>query len=257
LGTIQCAKERTLQVLLPFITGQPYTPYAYKCFPELTPSGSATSGGGTGTGSGFFASGSCPIPNNQGILLCGSYTTANDTSNCRHGSNQYWERNGLCTDDWCNQYPSQQCCVGNYPTRWAIPILEKPACWTNPYSDSLAYDPNSTCQFYGYAADFAYSDLRANAPVALPEINGQQLNWELVTTYSLTSSGAGGILIANDGANVYEISLYHLNEPIVTGGVSGQQIGTLFQFAPGVSNPHVHLELRINGEMVKPDNLCQ
>lgn len=221
-------------------------------------SGQAGSGGsGSSPGLGFFANGSCPIPNGEGFLLCGSYTTADDSSACFHGSNLYWQSNGLCTNDWCSQYPNQQCCVNNYPVRWAIPILDKPACWTNPYSDSLAYSPNSTCQNYGYAADFAYSDLKANAPVALPEINGQSLNWELKTTYPLTSSGAGGILVANDGTNVYEISLYHLNEPITAGGVSGQQIGTLFQFAPGVSNPHVHLELMINGEMVKPDNLCQ
>ncbi len=35
LGTIQCAKEKALAVLQPFITGQPYTPYSYECFPEL------------------------------------------------------------------------------------------------------------------------------------------------------------------------------------------------------------------------------
>ncbi|MCG2691822.1 hypothetical protein L6272_03265, partial [Microgenomates group bacterium] len=57
LGSIQCAKERTLQVLLPFITGQPYTPYAYKCFPELTPPATGDPGGGTGTGTG-----ASPIP---------------------------------------------------------------------------------------------------------------------------------------------------------------------------------------------------
>jgi murein DD-endopeptidase MepM/ murein hydrolase activator NlpD len=35
LGSIQCAKERVLQVLQPFITGTQYKPYAYDCFPEL------------------------------------------------------------------------------------------------------------------------------------------------------------------------------------------------------------------------------
>ena len=48
LGSIQCAKERVMQVLQPFISNQPYTPYAYKCFPELTPPATGT---GTGTGS--------------------------------------------------------------------------------------------------------------------------------------------------------------------------------------------------------------
>jgi len=37
LGSLQCAKERVMQVLQPFISGSPYTPYAYDCFPELTP----------------------------------------------------------------------------------------------------------------------------------------------------------------------------------------------------------------------------
>jgi hypothetical protein len=37
LGSIQCAKEKVLQVLQPFVTGQSYAPYAYECFPELTP----------------------------------------------------------------------------------------------------------------------------------------------------------------------------------------------------------------------------
>lgn len=38
LGSIQCAKERVMQLLQPFISGSPYTPYAPKCFPELTAS---------------------------------------------------------------------------------------------------------------------------------------------------------------------------------------------------------------------------
>lgn len=37
LGNVQCAKERVMQVLQPFITGSSYKPYAYKCFPELAP----------------------------------------------------------------------------------------------------------------------------------------------------------------------------------------------------------------------------
>jgi len=38
LGTVQCAKERTLQVLQPFITGEQYKPFASACFPELAAS---------------------------------------------------------------------------------------------------------------------------------------------------------------------------------------------------------------------------
>lgn len=37
LGDIQCAKERTMQVLQPFITGEAYKPFAGNCFPELAP----------------------------------------------------------------------------------------------------------------------------------------------------------------------------------------------------------------------------
>ncbi|MDP4030874.1 MAG: M23 family metallopeptidase, partial [Candidatus Beckwithbacteria bacterium] len=37
LGSLQCAKERVMMTLQPFITGSPYTPYAYDCFPELIP----------------------------------------------------------------------------------------------------------------------------------------------------------------------------------------------------------------------------
>lgn len=37
LGTVQCAKERVMQVLQPFITGESYKPYAYDCFPEMSP----------------------------------------------------------------------------------------------------------------------------------------------------------------------------------------------------------------------------
>ncbi len=45
LGSIQCAKEHVLQVLQPFISGQPYEPYAPECFglPPKTPTG-ATAG---------------------------------------------------------------------------------------------------------------------------------------------------------------------------------------------------------------------
>ncbi|MDZ4229155.1 MAG: CHAP domain-containing protein, partial [Patescibacteria group bacterium] len=32
LGSLQCAKERVMQVLQPFITGSPYTPFATDCF---------------------------------------------------------------------------------------------------------------------------------------------------------------------------------------------------------------------------------
>src|SRR3989338_5978669 len=46
LGSLQCAKERVMQVLQPFISGSPYTPYAYDCFPELT---TPTAGGPAGS----------------------------------------------------------------------------------------------------------------------------------------------------------------------------------------------------------------
>lgn len=37
LGNIQCAKEKLLSIVQPFISGEQYQPYAYSCFPELTP----------------------------------------------------------------------------------------------------------------------------------------------------------------------------------------------------------------------------
>lgn len=209
---------------------------------------------------GVFASGSCPLVGENVYLLCSSFNGPN-SSGC-HGSNLYWQSNGLCTEDWCQNYPGQTCCVNHYACRWQIPVLEGQQCYTNTYPDSVCYDPASTCkpEAYGLAADFAYSGnlCGADAPVVLPEINGQKLNWELVTSFEFGCGGcAGGILKANDGTNAYEIHMYHLNQGIASGGVSGQQVGTLYCFPAAVGHPHVHIELRINGEMVKPDNLCQ
>ena len=272
LGTIQCAKERTIAKLQPFITGQSYQPYSYECFPELNPlddpklqtanqstssysyPSSQTGSGALYTG-GLYIEGDCPIPG--GRLLVGSFESINKG----HGSNSYWaSAGGFCDNTYCSAYPNAYCCINNLPIAWSLPVVAAPQCYTNPYPGSVAYDPSSTCPAYGFAADFFVPQNdnpyygQGNVPVSLPTIDGQVLDWKIATPYGKNKgNGTGGLLRAKANGKTYEISIYHLAEPITYGGPSGTEVGIIYA---GLNNPHVHIELKVNGEYVRPDNLC-
>jgi hypothetical protein len=222
LGFIHCQKEQLLATLQPFITGQSYQYLNPECAPK----------GQYSNLPGIYATGSCPIP--DGYLSCGSYDP--QSTSCNHGSNDYWSNKTPCD--------------------WALPSIDH-SCQYSPYPGNVCYDKSSTCYYYGFAADFAYSDRRADAPVIYPEIDGQILEWELEREIPFReNSGAGAILRAEAGGNVYEIYITHLND-VPSGGRSGEVASTLYDFDNGkYGSPHVHLELKINGTYVRPDDLC-
>ena len=229
LGFIHCQKEHLLATLQPFITGQSYTYFSPECAPK----------GQYSNLPGIYATGSCPIP--DGYVSCASYNP-NSTS-CNHGSNNYWKNLGLTKKSQCKDY-------------WALPSIDK-SCWYSTDSGNVCYDKSSTCDYYGFAADFSYPDRRADAPVIYPEIDGHVLQWQVISEVPFRKCrGAGAVLRAEAEGNVYEIYITHLNT-VPAGGRSGEIASTLYDFDKGnCGTPHVHLELKINGTYVRPDDLC-
>ena len=183
--------------------------------------------------------GSCPIPN--GFNLCGSLGSPYQTG-CTggHGSNEYWGGQG---GDAC---------------RWGLPSSDGARCTTNPFPGSFCYDSTSICTDYGFASDFTYAGIskpeRCGKPVYLVSLNGQTLDWAVVWTRdNLGGVGRSGLIRATDGTSVYEMYMTHLNDYPV-GGRSGEITGTLYC---SIATPHVHVELKIDGEYVRPDFLCE
>ncbi|MFH0942697.1 MAG: hypothetical protein V1810_00840 [Candidatus Beckwithbacteria bacterium] len=253
LGSIQCAKERLLQTLEPFLTGQPYTPYAYKCFPELTPPATGDPGGGLGDSGATpdgpgdttddtnspdytlpadFVAGSCPIPDDGAFLLCGAYAGATNDGpgDCHHGSNYYWSYNDECA--------------------WPLPLSSN--CYAPLDTNSTCYPDTRRCAEYGLAADFSYPSYAANLPVVLPTINSHILHWTGSNWYE-KERNYGSIYRADDGVNIYEIFFFHLNAYGPLEADSGDIIGTISSLT---ASPHVHVELKIDGVNVNVDSLC-
>lgn len=184
--------------------------------------------------------GSCPIPN--GIVSCGSLGSG---SACQHGSQAYW--NGIVNSG------GEQC-------EWGLPSSDGVRCSTSPTSNTPCYDSGSQCKnsdgtvVYGYSADIVYPNQGAcdgTQTVYFPYINGQSLTWQKTLSFTGTA-GANGIYTATDGANIYELYFVHLDS-VVPSGRSGGPVGAL---SCTLTSPHVHVELRINGDFIRPDSLC-
>lgn len=166
---------------------------------------------------------SCPIPG--GVVLWGSY--GSPYSNIGHGTNAYWN----ATSTSCSAYT----------------IPEYSSCYSKKPGD-YCYNQASSCSFYGYAADFIYPNVqRAGQPIYLPYINGESVAWTVVTP----RGNHAGLLRANQGGRVYEMNLIHL-ETNPRGGQSGSVTGVLQNYR----TPHVHVELRVDGEYVPPEFMC-
>lgn len=171
---------------------------------------------------------SCPILG--GGISTGTYNGTNETG---HGSNSYWGG------------PAGRSC-------YAIPAFSgchSPSDAVDPDKNNFCRGKAQACSHYGYAAD---SPAPGGTPVFLPSIFGETLNWTFKRRVTINNTNWGwGYLFR---AGKYELYLGHLNQttPPPT-APSGTVIGTLY---PGLSNPHVHIELQINGQWVRPDFLC-
>lgn len=183
--------------------------------------------------------GSCPIPG--GVVYVGSFRGANGPY--AHGSNEYW--NQVST-------PATRC--------YALPI-PLTACRRNNDAASYCYTAGSSCVQYGFAADIRYT--QKPAPLAqyvyFPQIGGQTLTWTRSGT--IAGCGYGYTYTATNGTTTHEMLFMHLAPGAAAGGDSGQPIGRLLTYAENsctlsASNEHVHVEWRINGQYVRPDNLC-
>lgn len=212
-------------------------------------------------GPGIEVGASCPIQ--DPIILCGSYgSTSSIGCDGGHGSNSYWSgqqssdfldgpygpgSGGMCrwaipnrTNCYFNQIPGSYCNDENAP---------------NPLPEGYAYTGES-CPYYGYALDISYSGSGANKPVYLPFIQGQSVTWT-ASTGGCINTGCFATIRTSFEGDTYEAYFMHLSSPAI-GGQSGDVAGYLFDLrSVGFGTPHLHIELRINGEQVRPDPMCE
>ncbi|KKQ95223.1 MAG: hypothetical protein UT21_C0007G0020, partial [Candidatus Woesebacteria bacterium GW2011_GWA1_39_11b] len=179
-------------------------------------------------------------------LTCGSYDSPVDAC---HGTNSYWDFTGY---DHC---------------QFSLPVTDirtvsiqgqtvKYCKYSARNDGGYCYRPESQCLWYGFAADFSYANIGSfrnsqNLPVYLPTLEGEVVTWAEAGFVGSNSAGYYGILRSTINGRVYEMYLHHLNASPV-GGRSGTQTSSLFD---GLSsnNRHVHTELRIDGDFVRPE----
>lgn len=169
---------------------------------------------------------SCPIPNGQ--ILWGSL--GNPNTPVQHGSVEYWARvaPAQCFQGGNGAYPLGGC--------FAIGSQCTPGCPT-----------------YGFAADIVWPGNRVvGQPVFYPYIGGESVTWTCSNCrLARSGQGTGFLRAVGPGGEVYEMYVSHL-QTVPVGGVSGEQISTLYPLA----TPHLHIELRIDGEYVPPEFMC-
>lgn len=171
---------------------------------------------------------SCPIMG--GSISTGSYVGDREIG---HGSNSYWGSSANCTN-------------------YAIPAFSgchSPTSSVDTDGNNFCQGLSQSCPYYGFATDVGGS---GGTPVFMPSIFGESINWKFVRKVTINNTAWGwGYLFEGSG---YELYLGHLNNTSPPSVLpSGTTVGTLF---PGLSSPHVHIELQINGQYVKPDFLC-
>ncbi len=168
----------------------------------------------------------CPIPN--GKITWWSYQPG-DENGTRHGNNRYW---------------------GSYSCRsWPLP--QSTGCYgpSDPSaSDNKCFKETSKCSYYGYAIDVVGSN-----SVYAPMIGGKQLTWNCSYGFANGGGSAGYTYICSSGN--YRLILTHMKNNAKTGTInSGEKIGELYP----MPNAHLHIELAIGGQYVKPENyLCR
>ncbi len=176
---------------------------------------------------------SCPILG--GSITTGSY---NGTRELGHGSNSYW---GGPAGNSCYDIPAFSGC-------------RSPSSSVDPDGNNYCRGKASSCAYYGFAADVQRSG-RGDI-VQLPSIFGKSITWTFQrrVTINDTAWGWGYTFTGSEGGNNYSLYLGHLNQttPPQT-APSGTVVGTLY---PDLTPPHVHIELQINGQWVRPDFLC-
>ncbi len=168
----------------------------------------------------------CPIPN--GRITWWSYQPG-DENGTRHGNNRYW---GSVS---CRSWPLPQS-TGCYGP-------SDPAASANK-----CFKETSRCSYYGYAIDVVGSN-----SVYAPMMGGQQTTWNCSFGFSNGGGSAGYTYICSSGQ--YRLILTHMKNNAKTGTInSGEKIGELYP----MTNAHLHIELAINGQYVKPENyLCR
>ncbi len=89
--------------------------------------------------------------------------------------------------------------------------------------------------------------------VYAPSMGGQQLTWNCSYGFANGGGRAGHTYICSSGQ--YRLILTHMKKGAKTGTInSGEQIGELYP----MDNAHLHIELAINGQYIKPENyLCR
>lgn len=197
----------------------------------------------TGSGVGFQNNSSCPLTSGRITTL--SYDDSRqelEASGQRgHGTNGYWRK--MTGTDCSFHIPTDGVSCG--PTQGSTNY-----CHINPRCTSGG---NNLTDYYGFAIDLVSSDRN----VYLPQINGQSANWEyLGMIFPCNSAGCPHQFrtTSSPDGNTYILNFLHLNQNVTSGPyVSGSAFGTLFN-QDQFGNTHLHLEVQINDQYVKPEN---
>ena len=204
--------------------------------------------GGAGAG-GFENRSGCPIL--DGYILVTSYNPNGQTG---HGSNSYWG-----TADRCDNYSLPQGTGCKAPT--------DPG---NPTSFCYLNTALTKCDIYGYANDIFSRSGSTSVDVFFPLINGQEAFWTYVRGSYFDNPPSGALQGTNGHSYAFSTTLngqsYYLlfthinyinltyspypNPESIVNVKSGLKFATLYNQG---NNTHLHLEVRIDGEYVKPE----
>jgi len=209
------------------------------------------------TGSGKFFKENC----NTNNLTCASFPIC-------HGANSYWGTTS----------PNQRCyysipipgIVGSsrygtstsvYTSETGNPICAKGRPVYNPAPEITTYNSGSD---YGYAADYIpnCTDVDKNI-VYVPSLDGIT-TWQIVSSFKALSNRGCGVLMRGSGTTqTHTLVLLHLayTGSNTCGGYSGsrtvgQAIGDLLTTSgggPAGWTPHIHVELKSGGSVLKPE----
>ncbi len=215
----------------------------------VIPPGTGVGGLETGPVSGQVdVYGSCPLTGEYFI------STSSLNGGIGHGSELYWT---VCsgTPLVCGVTPPKE--------RYSIPIWGQFP--KNPQYPAGCVD--TTCPYYGFAADVAATSGNTSPQVIAPKICGtgttcEDLSWKVLSIIPHPFGwGTGAILYATGNGHSYQIYLAHMDSVTVASSpaLHGGEIPSGTVLAPlssALTHPHVHIELNVDGAPVKPDFLC-